>query len=90
MLKLAAGRKGCFGGALMEWWDGDALMEWWDGDGTALMLVRDENALLLERARVRLLRWIVAWTGLSAAWFLSDGDPGGHSAAIDLRVASWR
>jgi len=31
----------------------------------------------------RLLRWILAWTGLSAAWFLGDGD----SAAIDLRVA---
>ena len=24
--------------------------------------------------RDRLLRWILAWTGLSAAWFLSDGD----------------
>jgi streptomycin 6-kinase len=33
--------------------------------------------------RERLLRWILAWTGLSAAWFLGDGD----SAAIDLRVA---
>ncbi|HJU17283.1 MAG TPA: aminoglycoside phosphotransferase family protein [Stellaceae bacterium] len=33
--------------------------------------------------RKRLLRWILARTGLSAAWFLSDGD----SAAIDLRVA---
>jgi streptomycin 6-kinase len=33
--------------------------------------------------RERLLRWILAWTGLSAAWFLSDGD----SARIDLRVA---
>jgi streptomycin 6-kinase len=33
--------------------------------------------------RERLLRWILAWTGLSAAWFLSGGD----SAAIDLRVA---
>ena len=39
------------------------------------------NAARLERQR--LLRWILAWTGLSAAWFLSDGD----SAAIDLRVA---
>jgi streptomycin 6-kinase len=39
------------------------------------------NAARLERPR--LLRWILAWTGLSAAWFLSDGD----SAAIDLRVA---
>jgi streptomycin 6-kinase len=33
--------------------------------------------------RERLLRWILAWAGLSAAWFLGDGDSG----AIDLRVA---
>jgi streptomycin 6-kinase len=33
--------------------------------------------------RDRLLRWILAWSGLSAAWFLGDGE----SAAIDLRVA---
>ena len=33
--------------------------------------------------RKRLLRWILAWTGLSAAWFLGDGE----SAEIDLRVA---
>jgi len=33
--------------------------------------------------RERLLRWILAWTGLSAAWYLGDGDP----AAIDLRIA---
>ena len=33
--------------------------------------------------RERLLRWILAWTGLSAAWFLGDGDP----ATIDLCVA---
>ncbi len=39
------------------------------------------DAAKLERQR--LLRWILAWTGLSAAWFLGDGD----SAAIDLRVA---
>ncbi len=32
-----------------------------------------------------LLRWILAWTGLSAVWFLGDGDP---LAAIDLEVAS--
>jgi streptomycin 6-kinase len=32
----------------------------------------------------RLLRWILAWTGLSAAWFLSDGGP---LARIDLRIA---
>jgi streptomycin 6-kinase len=36
--------------------------------------------------RQRLLRWILAWTGLSAAWFLSDGDP---LAAIDLQVADF-
>ncbi|WP_437518291.1 aminoglycoside phosphotransferase family protein [Sorangium sp. So ce1099] len=34
--------------------------------------------------RTRLLRWVLAWTGLSAAWFLKDGD----SPAIDLRVAA--
>ena len=32
----------------------------------------------------RLLRWIVAWTGLSAAWFIVDGDDEG--AAIDLAI----
>ncbi|WP_046866639.1 APH(6)-I family aminoglycoside O-phosphotransferase [Microvirga massiliensis] len=32
----------------------------------------------------RLLRWIVAWTGLSAAWFIDDGDDRG--AAIDLTI----
>jgi len=42
--------------------------------------------VVVEAARLereRLLRWILAWGGLSAAWFLSDGD----SAAIDLQVA---
>jgi streptomycin 6-kinase len=34
--------------------------------------------------RFRLLCWILAWTGLSAAWFLEDGDP---KAEIDLHVA---
>ncbi|OAF12623.1 streptomycin kinase [Bradyrhizobium centrolobii] len=34
--------------------------------------------------RQRLLRWILAWTGLSAAWFLGDDDP---LATIDLRIA---
>ena len=33
--------------------------------------------------RRRLLRWILAWCGLSAAWYLSDGDP----AFTDLCVA---
>ncbi len=26
-------------------------------------------------ARERLLRWVIAWTGLSAAWFVEDGEP---------------
>lgn len=34
--------------------------------------------------RERLLRWILAWTGLSAVWFLGDGDP---LARIDLTIA---
>ncbi len=33
--------------------------------------------------RDRLLRWILAWTGLSAAWFLGEG----ASPAIALRIA---
>ncbi len=33
--------------------------------------------------RTRLLRWILAWTGLSAAWFLEDG----QSPATDLEIA---
>jgi streptomycin 6-kinase len=32
--------------------------------------------------RSRLLRWIVAWAGLSAAWFLGDG----QNADVDFRV----
>ena len=32
----------------------------------------------------RLLQWILAWTGLSAAWFMEDGDVEG--AATDLAV----
>lgn len=32
----------------------------------------------------RILAWVVAWTGLSAAWFIGDGDDTG--AAIDLQV----
>jgi streptomycin 6-kinase len=39
------------------------------------------NAAKIERTRM--LRWILAWTGLSAAWYLGDGDP----AEVDLRVA---
>ncbi|ENG6105610.1 phosphotransferase [Serratia liquefaciens] len=33
--------------------------------------------------RQRLLQWILAWAGLSAAWFMEDGE----AADIDLRVA---
>jgi streptomycin 6-kinase len=33
--------------------------------------------------RQRLLLWVLAWAGLSAAWLLGDGDP----ARIDLLVA---
>jgi streptomycin 6-kinase len=43
-------------------------------------------ALVADVARLereRLLRWVLAWTGLSAAWFLGDG----ASPAIDLRIA---
>jgi len=40
------------------------------------------QAAKLERRR--LLLWILAWTGLSASWFLNDGDP---LAAIDLQIA---
>lgn len=35
--------------------------------------------------RRRLLQWILAWTGLSAAWFLGDGDP---LAEVDLVIAA--
>lgn len=34
--------------------------------------------------RLRLLHWILAWAGLSAAWFLEDGDP---LAQTSLRIA---
>ncbi|MFD1282032.1 aminoglycoside phosphotransferase family protein [Methylobacterium goesingense] len=35
--------------------------------------------------RGRLLFWVLAWTGLSASWFLGDNDP---LAEIDLRIAA--
>ena len=35
--------------------------------------------------RKRLLQWIIAWTGLSAAWFIGDGD----DPAVDLAVSAW-
>jgi streptomycin 6-kinase len=34
--------------------------------------------------RKRLLQWIIAWTGLSAAWFIGDGD----DPAVDLAVSA--
>ena len=34
--------------------------------------------------RERLLQWIIAWTGLSAAWFIGDGD----DPAVDLAVSA--
>ena len=34
--------------------------------------------------RRRLLQWILAWSGLSAAWFIADDDP---MARIDLTIA---
>ena len=30
-----------------------------------------------------MLRWILAWVGLSAAWYLADRDP----ATVDLTIA---
>ena len=42
MLKLANDEDERFGGAVMEWWD---------GDGAARVLARDDHALLLERAQ---------------------------------------
>ncbi len=32
----------------------------------------------------RLLQWIIAWTGLSAAWFISDGE----TPEVDFRIAA--
>lgn len=45
------------------------------------LAVVTEAAVLEPR---RLLRWILAWTGLSAAWFIADDDP---LARIDLIIA---
>jgi streptomycin 6-kinase len=44
-----------------------------------LQIVVDESGL----ERRRLLQWVVAWCGLSAAWYLGDGD----DAAVDLNIA---
>jgi streptomycin 6-kinase len=60
---------------------------------STLMMASTEPGRFLRRLKVvveaaslerqRLLHWILAWTGLSAAWFLSDGD----SAENTLRIA---
>jgi streptomycin 6-kinase len=42
--------------------------------------------IVVERSgisRRRLLQWIIAWTGLSAAWFIGDG----QSPEVDFRIA---
>lgn len=44
----------------------------------------DVVAEAAELDRQRLLQWILAWTGLSSAWFLEDSDP---LARIDLQIA---
>jgi len=43
--------------------------------------------IVVERSglqRQRLLQWIIAWTGLSAAWIIGDGD----DPAVDLAIAA--
>jgi streptomycin 6-kinase len=47
---------------------------------TRLRVVTEETGV----EAARMLQWIVAWTGLSAAWFLGDGDRVG--AGIDLQI----
>ncbi|SCY04883.1 streptomycin 6-kinase [Nitrosospira sp. Nl5] len=37
--------------------------------------------------RKRLLQWIVAWAGLSAVWWLQDGEPESEHVVADLTVA---
>lgn len=47
---------------------------------------RRRLALVVQRSgldRARLLDWILAWSGLSAAWILDDGD----APTVDLRIA---
>lgn len=43
----------------------------------------EQICVLAGLERCRLLQWILAWAGLSAAWFLEDG----QAADIDFRVA---
>jgi streptomycin 6-kinase len=45
----------------------------------------DIVAEVAQLERTRLLQWILAWTGLSAAWYLGDGD----AAEVDLRIAEY-
>ena len=43
--------------------------------------------IVAEMAQVepgRILRWIVAWTGLSAAWFIGDGDDKGTATGLTI------
>ncbi len=47
--------------------------------------------IVLEKSgleRRRLLGWILAWCGLSAAWFLGDGDPAEVNFAIGEKAAA--
>lgn len=37
----------------------------------------------------RLLRWLLAWSGLSAAWFLGDDPVDRDRLAVDLHIAQW-
>ncbi|TWI34978.1 aminoglycoside phosphotransferase family protein [Paracoccus sulfuroxidans] len=39
--------------------------------------------------RERLLRWLLAWSGLSAAWFLGDDPVDRPRLAVDLHIAEW-
>lgn len=38
--------------------------------------------------RTRLLQWVLAWSGLSAAWMLSDGEAPGHTLQIAFQAAA--
>ena len=49
-------------------------------------------SIVCERAgiqRQRLLRWLLAWSGLSAAWFLGDDPVDRDRLAVDLHLAAW-
>lgn len=51
-----------------------------------LSVVAEESGI--EPARV--LQWIVAWTGLSAAWFIEDGDQRGAEIDLDVNALALR